>query len=84
MQERTGPLCLVDYPNHANVGDSAIWLGEIAYLSRTLGVQPAYCCSRPTTRLRNSRKPLPKAQFCSTAAATSELCGRRIRNSASS
>ena len=23
---------LIDFPHHANVGDSAIWLGEIAYL----------------------------------------------------
>lgn len=41
-----GPLCLVDYPNHSNVGDSAIWLGEIRYLSKILGVRPAYCCGR--------------------------------------
>lgn len=28
------PLALLDFPNHANVGDSAIWLGELAYLRR--------------------------------------------------
>ena len=27
-----GQVALLDFPNHANVGDSAIWLGEIAYL----------------------------------------------------
>lgn len=27
-----GPLALVDFPDHSNVGDSAIWLGEMAYL----------------------------------------------------
>lgn len=27
-----GPLALVDFPNHSNVGDSAIWLGEMAWL----------------------------------------------------
>jgi exopolysaccharide biosynthesis predicted pyruvyltransferase EpsI len=26
-------VALLDYPNHENVGDSAIWLGEMAYLS---------------------------------------------------
>ena len=26
------PVALLDFPNHANVGDSAIWLGEIAAL----------------------------------------------------
>lgn len=36
-----GPVALVDYPDHANVGDSAIWLGETAWL-RTRGLAPAY------------------------------------------
>ena len=27
------PVALVDFPDHANVGDSAIWLGELAYLA---------------------------------------------------
>lgn len=55
-----GPLCLVDYPNHANVGDSAIWLGEIAYLSRTLGVQPAYCCSRTSYSAAELKEAAPE------------------------
>lgn len=40
-----GPLTLVDYPNHANVGDSAIWLGEILYLERERRQRPIYCCT---------------------------------------
>lgn len=36
-----GPVALVDYPDHANVGDSAIWLGETAFL-RARGLVPAY------------------------------------------
>jgi pyruvyl transferase EpsO len=28
------PVALFDFPNHSNVGDSAIWLGEIAYLKK--------------------------------------------------
>lgn len=36
-----GPVALVDYPDHANVGDSAIWLGETAFL-RSLNLKPAY------------------------------------------
>ena len=28
------PYALVDFPNHANVGDSAIWAGEMAYFRR--------------------------------------------------
>lgn len=36
-----GPVALVDYPDHANVGDSAIWLGETAWL-RARDLTPAY------------------------------------------
>lgn len=36
-----GRLALVDFPDHSNVGDSAIWLGEIAYLRRA-DRMPAY------------------------------------------
>jgi exopolysaccharide biosynthesis predicted pyruvyltransferase EpsI len=35
------PIALVDYPDHANVGDSAIWLGETAFF-RARGLQPVY------------------------------------------
>src|SRR3546814_4150338 len=30
----SGKLALVDFPDHSNVGDSAIWLGEMAYLRK--------------------------------------------------
>lgn len=41
-----GSRCaLVDFPAHPNVGDSAIWLGERAYL-RERGVTVAYTCDR--------------------------------------
>lgn len=36
-----GELALVDFPDYSNVGDSAIWLGEMAYL-RERGRLPAY------------------------------------------
>lgn len=36
-----GKLALVDFPDHSNVGDSAIWLGEMAYLRRR-GRLPSY------------------------------------------
>lgn len=36
-----GDIALVDYPDHSNVGDSAIWLGEMAYL-RERNRLPAY------------------------------------------
>jgi len=36
-----GKIALVDFPDHSNVGDSAIWLGEMAYL-RKRGRLPVY------------------------------------------
>ncbi|MFC3786563.1 pyruvyl transferase EpsO [Sphingopyxis italica] len=36
-----GKLALVDFPDHSNVGDSAIWLGEMAYLRKRSRL-PAY------------------------------------------
>jgi len=36
-----GPVALVDFPDHSNVGDSAIWLGEMAWL-RDHGRTPDY------------------------------------------
>jgi pyruvyl transferase EpsO len=37
-------VALIDYPSHSNVGDSAVWLGELAYL-RSLGcVSIRYTC----------------------------------------
>ncbi len=38
------PYALVDFPNHQNVGDSAIWLGEIEILTKVVGVKPRYVC----------------------------------------
>jgi len=36
------PLAIVDFPDIRNCGDSAIWLGEIAYLQRRHGKRPDY------------------------------------------
>ncbi len=41
------PVALVDFPNHPNVGDSAIWWGEERLLQR-LGIRPAYTCDLHT------------------------------------
>src|SRR4051812_31009240 len=38
-------FALVDFPDHANVGDSAIWLGEVRYLKSKLGRMPSYVCT---------------------------------------
>lgn len=33
---------LIDFPDHSNVGDSAIWLGEIELLTQLTGTKPSY------------------------------------------
>ena len=40
---RDSCCALIGFPNHANVGDSAIWLGELDYLS-SRGVNVNYVC----------------------------------------
>jgi pyruvyl transferase EpsO len=39
------PVALVGFPNHPNVGDAAIWAGEVAWLRRR-GADIAYACDR--------------------------------------
>lgn len=39
------PVALIDFPNHMNVGDSAIWLGERVLL-RELGARVVYACDQ--------------------------------------
>ncbi len=36
------PLAILDFPDIRNCGDSAIWLGEMAYLAARHGKRPAY------------------------------------------
>lgn len=38
-------FALLDFPNHANVGDSAIWLGELRLLGKLAGAAPGYVCA---------------------------------------
>ena len=40
----TRSAALLDFPSHSNVGDSAIWLGELAYLRSLGGVSLTYTC----------------------------------------
>jgi exopolysaccharide biosynthesis predicted pyruvyltransferase EpsI len=42
--ERRQPYALVDFPNHSNVGDSAIWLGEVKLLRSLAGRPASYVC----------------------------------------
>jgi len=37
-------FALLDFPDHSNVGDSAIWLGELTFFAQS-GYRPSYVCS---------------------------------------
>jgi exopolysaccharide biosynthesis predicted pyruvyltransferase EpsI len=38
------PFAIIDFPNHTNLGDSAIWLGQMALLRRLGLGRPCYTC----------------------------------------
>lgn len=44
------PYALLDFPDHSNIGDSAIYAGEIAFFDRHAGRAPDYVCSLSTYR----------------------------------
>lgn len=37
-----GKIALIDFPNYANVGDSAIWLGQTKYFDNYHHIKPSY------------------------------------------
>lgn len=51
-------VCLLDYPNNSNVGDSLIWLGSTAYL-RSRDVAMRYVCDLENYDATRIRKTLP-------------------------
>lgn len=54
-----GCVALVDFPDYANVGDSAIWLGEIEFLRSRLGITPSYCSSIQSYSADQLRRDAP-------------------------
>jgi exopolysaccharide biosynthesis predicted pyruvyltransferase EpsI len=44
----TSKVALLDFPNHSNVGDSAIWLGELAYLTTQKHLKLVYVADMRT------------------------------------
>ena len=52
-------IILLDYPNTTNVGDSLIWLGEIAYLN-SRGLKPSYVCDVENYDVKTIKKILNK------------------------
>lgn len=42
------PYSLLDFPDYPNVGDSAIWAGQLAWLRRSARSAPTYTCDHST------------------------------------
>jgi pyruvyl transferase EpsO len=66
IAEALGPLlldaqstALIDFPDHDNVGDSAIWLGETAFLRQVTGRDPDYVSSATTYNAEDLRRVAP-------------------------
>lgn len=60
---QSGELILLDFPNHANVGDSAIYLGELEFFQHRLGRAPSIvsdCNHIPVAQIEStdSRSPI--------------------------
>lgn len=51
---------LVDFPDHSNVGDSAIWLGEVSLLREITGDVPSYVCTHGTYDRAALQKAVPE------------------------
>ncbi|WP_336744270.1 polysaccharide pyruvyl transferase family protein [Aureimonas altamirensis] len=47
LVDPTQAFALLDFPNHYNIGDSAIWMGELAYFDGR-GMRAAYVSEIPT------------------------------------
>ncbi|MDI1309666.1 MAG: polysaccharide pyruvyl transferase family protein [Methylotenera sp.] len=50
---------LIDFPDHSNVGDSAIWLGQIELLLQLTGNKPSYVCTLQNFDADELLKALP-------------------------
>ena len=52
-------FALLEFPDHVNIGDSAIWLGTLAYF-RTYGMRPSFVCTTVTPRREDLERALPE------------------------
>jgi pyruvyl transferase EpsO len=54
------PLAILDFPDYRNVGDSAIWLGEVAYLRDHHAREPAYVSRIHDFSARDLQRVMPE------------------------
>ncbi|GBH32188.1 polysaccharide pyruvyl transferase family protein [Sphingobium xenophagum] len=55
-----GGYALLDFPDYSNVGDSLIWLGELAYFDRHAGRPASYVCTTHDFEGDALRQALPE------------------------
>ena len=63
LQAYIGPgeqYALIDFPDHSNVGDSAIWLGEVELLKKLTGNTPVYVSDLHNFNPEELKQKLPK------------------------
>jgi pyruvyl transferase EpsO len=48
--EHGAPFALIDFPDHSNVGDSAIYAGESVFFDKFAGRHPSYVCTTRSYR----------------------------------
>lgn len=60
---QSGKFALLDFPNHSNVGDSAIWLGEIEYFKNIHNMKPRFVSNLGRHSSSQLRKVLPKGSI---------------------
>ena len=52
-------FALLDFPNYANVGDSAIWMGELAYFAAVHRARPTFVSTKDNWDPASLRQTLP-------------------------
>jgi exopolysaccharide biosynthesis predicted pyruvyltransferase EpsI len=67
---KPGPVALLDFPNYANPGDSAIWLGALACLSSLGFAPPVYTSEHRTFDEGMLRRALPTGTILLTGGGT--------------
>ncbi len=53
-------FALLDFPDYGNVGDSAIWLGEITYFKEIFKAKPVYVCHKDNYSWEELEVALPQ------------------------
>ena len=60
----TEPIAILDFPDIRNCGDSAIWLGELAYLKERYGKRPAYVSRIQDFSPADLERVMPTGPIC--------------------